>query len=619
MYTVEVAPLVRGTFLDSLTFFSKESVAVGALVRIPLRGRSVHALILSIRDARQEKLGLKTLGFALKKLEDTEPQLVLSEAFMSGAMALARYALVPVGAVVREFTFMKLLTETHAPTNTPQRETVPEIQALSAETESRVATYRSLAREAFARNRSVILIASTLSEVAWLSDALARGIEDRVVTLHAGLTARALKLAWERATAPEPPLIIGTPPVLSIPRTDIDAIVVEREHAKSFVSRGSGRLDTRLCAEFIARAASTRLILGDFPLRVETFGRIGVDIEELSRGSGRSESPADVLIYDSRTQKDGQKKSFAPLSDETIARIQSASDRGLQSVVYAARRGIAPLTVCNDCGTPVSDSAGVPLTLYKTPDGNVFRSHKTGALVSAESACTTCGGWNLVTLGIGVDRVHDYLRTHLSGPLFVLTADSAPTHKEGKKITDAFYGARGSCLIGTERIFPYLITPVSLSVVASIDSTLSLSAWRAEEQAHATLFALLSCTTDTLVIETRQPDAPVMKSIASKNPSEYIRGMVQERATFGYPPFTTFITLSWSGTPEIIADIERTVITALQAYETVGPLPPEAIGRGRFRERMVIRLPRTAWPDHRLSTLLEILPVQVEVDADEIV
>jgi primosomal protein N' (replication factor Y) (superfamily II helicase) len=470
-------------------------------------------------------------------------------------------------------------------------------------------------------------IVPSLVELEALHEALRRGIEDQVVVFSSEVRKRALIDRWNAVVArTEPVLILGTPPTLSLPVHTLDTLVIERESARSYRGRDNPHIDFRRAAEYVARHSGARLILGDFPNRVETRARVEEHAaDDLARPQVRPGGRARVQIIDNRPNDTikRERRSFKPLADATIAAIQSAVHTGERAVVFAARRGIAPLTVCNDCGTPISDPAtGTPMVLHKTPAGNMFISHRSGALLPANTVCSVCGGWNLVTLGIGVDRVYDELKKVLpKTPLFLLTAETAKTHQAANKVRKAFYDTPGAILVGTERMLPYLTEPVAVTAVASIDSLLSLSAWRAHEHALSILMHLRERSTDTAIIETRRPETEVMKAVASGNPMDFYRAEIAERRAYGYPPFATFIGLSWYVPERTAATLRALVTQTFARTDLVGPLPPEVGERGRVLERAVIRVPEGAWPQQKLAEQLRALPheILVTIDPDEIV
>ena len=628
MYVVEVAPIQRGVLRGSLSFFSRNAVTSGAVVSAPVRGKMVPAIALSCTDVREGKLDVKSSSFALKKLGTATPRILFSEHTIRALTECARLYVTSPGILLSALTFSTLLATPRSlsqPALSRSVHTTPEVLTLQAELGERVQVYRNLVRESFARKQSVCIVVSTLVEVEALYTELSRGIEHHVVTVSSTESKAQLKLAWNRvADTQEPVLVIGTPPSLLFPIAHLDTIVIERESSRAYVSRTTPHLDFRKVAEILARMCGVRLVLADFPLRTETFVRRELGTaDEWTRPQVRTQSTATVTVSDTRIKSQPQeKRSFAPLQPQTYDVLAQALRSGRRAVVYAARKGIAPLTICNDCGTPVSDPVThTPMTLTKTPQGNVFISRRTGAVLPAERSCGVCGGWNLVTLGIGIDRVLDDIRKKLpeSEPV-VFTADTVTTHAAAEKSIRYYLAQPQRILVGTERMLPYLPS-VSVSVVASIDTVLSLPSWRAHEHALSTLYRLIAVTEDHCIIETRRPDTSVLKSVSTGSPIEFLREEAKERRMYGYPPYATFIGLTWHGAEARCTELAETIRTALTDYDIVGPLPPELVERNMFRQRAVIRREPHAWPDDALLEILHTLPPEVvsTIDPDDIV
>ncbi|MBY0538948.1 hypothetical protein K2P56_00745 [Patescibacteria group bacterium] len=635
MFSVRVMPVAKGIFKDHLTYFSREHISPGTVIHVIVRGRKIPGIVLASTDVREEKYDLRTADFALKKLdsEKTPKKKMFRASFIRAVNDAARWHGTHEGIVVSALASSQILAslpsiEEYVPKANEETTGVKaDLLVLQAEREERIRTYRNLAREAFARNASVFIVAPTIVEAEQLAGHLERGIENRVILFTSELSKKKLIGAWNHAvTNREPVLVVGTPVILSIPRADLDTIVIERESARAYRGRERPHLDIRQVAESLSAHSGARLILADFPLRVETRYRVDIhEAEELARSQVRPGGTEMVSVVDTR-QKDtkrGERRMFSALTPETKAEMRSILKKGGRAIVFAARRGIAPLTICNDCGTPITDpNSGLPMTLHKTAHGNVFLSHRSGAVLPAETSCTVCGGWNLVTLGIGIDRVVEELEKDFPDTkISAFTKDTAPTHKTAKKISDAFFATDGAILVGTERMLPYLKEPADIAVVASIDTLLSLPAWRAHETALSILFYLREHAEEKLIIETRQPETEVMKTLLSGNPQDFYRKDCAEREQYGYPPFTLFIGLTAYG-PRPAVDKNRTLISeTFSGYDLVGPLPAEAEPRGEWSAKAVIRLPKSSWPDTELWEKLKSLPpnVVVSIDPDEIV
>lgn len=633
MYVVSVVPITRGAFKDHLSFFSKHPLSPGLVVTVPLRGKDTPALVVASSDAREEKFALRESPYALKKMSAASAKRVFPESTVRAFTEIARRHALPLGSVLAFYTpraVTSSLAEVHEVENSPPREAVAsDILALQAEREERIRMYRNVARESFARGQSVVVVAPTIIEAETLYDALHRGIEQQVVLLTGAQSAKTLRTMWNRVAGEASPLlVVCTPSLMAVPKSSVGAYIVEHEHARSLRNRERPHLDARVSVEILANASGARLIVADFPLRIETRERLRAgELEELMRLQISSQHRTTVTVIDARrvTAPDlpRSKKPFSVFAEQTARATAEELARGGRVFLYANRTGLAPITVCNDCGTPISDPVSkTPMSLHKTESGNVFMSHYSGAVVSSNISCQSCGSWNLVSLGIGVERVIDEAKKLFPDvPLLALTAERAPTHAKAVKIRDQFFGSAPHILVGTDRALPYLTEPVELSVVVSIDSLLSIPAWRAGEYALDTLFTILDRTERSLFVQTRSPDSPVMQAIRSRNPTEFIRHELDERRTFAYPPFATFVSLSWSGTERGVARLASELAPRFNDYEVVGPLPMRATGKNRFLSRLVIRLAQGAWPDTSLIERLKALPneVAVSIDPDEIV
>ena len=170
-------------------------------------------------------------------------------------------------------------------------------------------------------------------------------------------------------------------------------------------------------------------------------------------------------------------------------------------------------------------------------------------------------------------------------------------------------------------MLPYLGQPIETVAVASVDSLLSLSAWRAHEHALSILYYLRERSENEFIIETRKPDHEVMKAVESGNPLDFYRTDIAERKRYNYPPFSVFIGLSSRGTKQAVEKFGATVKELFSELDLVGPLPATQDSKSEWSARAVIRIERGKWPDAMLSKQLAMLPpdIVVEIDPDEIV
>src|SRR3989344_180558 len=97
---ITVIPLTRGKGVDELSYFTSAEVPVGAVVSVPLRSKSIHAIVTDVRIATDLKGEIKNSTFQLKKLGRIKTTAFFPVPFMEACKELAEYYATTIGAVI---------------------------------------------------------------------------------------------------------------------------------------------------------------------------------------------------------------------------------------------------------------------------------------------------------------------------------------------------------------------------------------------------------------------------------------------------------------------------------------------------------------------------------------
>ncbi len=660
MFVISVIPISRGILVDELSYFTADIVPVGALVSVPVRGRRVSALVVSCRDVREEKSSLKSADFMLKKLEHIDAKRGFSRAFLAAAERVAEHDGVTVGAVLSAVFPISLLAASsdNVPDTVPKPETFSDCFIVQAEDEDRSTIYRSLIREMFAKGSSVFLALPSIQDIEHIYESMERGIKEYTFVLHGGLSKGELKKRWQALAAnPHPVLVIGTAYFLGVPRSDIAAIIVDKESSSAYRIQGRPFTDLRRFAEEFANASGARLIFGDIMLRVETLYRASRgELEALTRPKTRLISTAEHTVVDMKeTGEQPATGRWAIYSPTLVDAIEENKTQGMQSFLLGIRKGYAPMTVCGDCGQVATcERCSAPVVLYKRklpvascqlpentdahtptptlpPSGgggnadtppdrtssNLFLCHRCGHERSPEYTCPNCRGWRLVSLGFGIDQATESLKGRFPKlPIFHIDRDATPTHKEARKVAEAFYATPGAVMIGTEMAIPYLTKPLGTVGVLSVNSLLTIPDFRMGEKVFRLLLALRGKAARRFIVQTRDAKQPLFKLAATGNIGEFVETELETRKALNYPPFATLLKLTHEGTKEAgekaMKEIER-------IFAPFTPVTfPSFIARvkGKYRMNALMKIPREKWPDKDVLALLRSLPADIEVRVD---
>ncbi|MDP2650264.1 MAG: hypothetical protein Q8P16_01745, partial [bacterium] len=560
MHILHVTPIARARGTGRLSYFSVRDIPVGSIVFVPLRNKEVPALVLEKEDARALKAILRTNIYATKKIQDKEPLRIFSPEFIRASLRIADYFAAPPGAVLKSYIPSAILERADEALLQPGacinegRGGSYEKLVLQLPRQERLEKHKTIVRGALAQNKSVLLCTSSVHEAKELYEYYRRGIEKYTFCLHGAMTKKQQYDTWSKAVSERHPvLLVVTPGFVSIPRCDLSVYIIERESSAAYKRMVSPFTDARVLIEEMAKQARAMLLVADTFVTVKTHDELARGVaHEFEERARRVRSGAPVTLIDLaavRKKYKEEKAEFPVLSPEALALLTATSEKREAAFVFAARRGISPQTVCRDCGTLVHCAhCAAPVVLHESTDGRILLCHRCGASRNANETCIHCKSWNLVSLGIGIERITEYLtRAFPDVPVFRIDSDTIKTPKQAADTMDAFENARPAVLVGTEMALPLIREPVAVSIASSLDSLFSVPDFRIEEKVFGLVTALRVRTVERVVVETSDPKNAMLVRAASGNIAEYVREELRLRESLRYPPFTVFIKVTHEG------------------------------------------------------------------------
>ncbi|HYF10535.1 MAG TPA: primosomal protein N' [Candidatus Paceibacterota bacterium] len=629
MYVISVCIIARGVFKDTLSYFTLgNDINVGSLVSVPVRNRLETGIVVAVEEAARLKASLKQADFSLRKLEEIKGEPLFLPEFMKAVERTAEYSAGSVGTTLASFVPGAILASRDAlaagaqsARRQPTRQSnLPgERFAFQAETEDRIAEYRGLIRERFAKGESVYLCFPTVGEAEHALELLEKGIRDYAYVFHSMLPKKKLVELWKKALSEKHPiLIMGTGTFLSIPRRDIGLYIVEQESSRFYKSNSRPYADVRVLAERLAEESRATLIFGDTVLRTETLYRLEKDeLMDASTAQWRQLSGAESTVVD-LLGKGEERRPFTVLSPELETLIRVAREREERTFIFANRRGLSPLTLCQDCSAVVTcTQCGAPITLHRTKNGNIFFCHRCGEKRSSEERCKRCTSWNLKTLGIGLDLVEDAIRkTDPKIPLFRIDRDSTLSHKQGKATAEKFYATPGSVLLGTEMALYYLHEKIENTAAAAIDSLFAIPDFRMSERIFGLLITLRGLAEKRFLVQTRNVETSVVTHAASGNIADFYQEELGRRKMFHYPPFSLLVKISCEGKKEAVGAQMDFLKESLKDLDPLVFPAYVATAAGRYQLHALLSLPRETWPDPRVVERLRALPPAFKVNVE---
>lgn len=639
-----VIPIGDSIFRESLSYFTMRDIEPGSLVFVPIRKKRIPAILISTQPIKDVKTELKRSDFELKKIEKAGDEKFFSKEFMEAAEETADYFGANLGQIISSYVPTNLfkgyeknlqklkIRSKDAPRSVDTTERKHTVDLVQAPIEDRLAFYKSLIRENFARKSSVFLCLPTIHEVNVFADGLKKGIEDYTLILRPEDSPK--KLMQARQTVKErahPLLVICTPVFACFLDESFETVIIEKESSSAHKTMGRPFIDSRLFLEKLSRKLSQKLILGDTILRLETMHK--KEIDEYSPSllfKYRLISRVIPKILD--VKKDRNNFDTKAISEDLIDLIRNSIEAKMNTLLLTTKKGLSGATICGDCKTIVScKNCGSTTTLHRRENSNAFFCHKCGTGQAINVFCNKCRSWNLRPVGFGTERVEDELREKFPGAnILRMDGETIKTHRQSKEMMANFEGNKGSVIVGTEMALFYLTKPVENIGIVSTDSLFFIPDFKINERVFNYLISAKLMAENNFFIQTRCADNPVFEKIVRGDALQFYKEEILLRRNFSYPPFKIFIKITGEGKEDVVTkEFDELAIFLKkwnpEKFRSAGNLPG-----GKARMNLLIKVNPNNWPEKAtgnedpekmsLSEILKILPPRfaVKVDAESL-
>ena len=450
---------------------------------------------------------------------------------------------------------------------------------------------------------------------------------------HSGVTMTERRRCWKMAASGDVQLVIGARSSLYLPFRDLGLIVVDEEHDQSYKQEDGVVYSARDMAVLRASICQAQVVLASATPSLESWANADAGKYhriDLQSRFGPSVMP-EMRPIDMREQS---LPSNRWISETLAGEIRARIDRGEQSLIFLNRRGYAPITLCRACGQQVGcDHCDARMVEHRFLKRLIC--HQCGETKPVPEVCPSCQAENrLAAVGPGVERMAEEAAELFAGArIAVLSSDlfgSARALKE-QILTIAEGGA--DVIIGTQLVAKGHNFP-KLTLVGVIDADLGLqgSDLRAAERTFQLMRQVAGRagrkeTPGTALLQTYQPEHPVIRAILSGDEEGFLRAEAAEREAAGVPPYGRLvgIVLSSGDAAQAFdygAELARAdrPLRAIDA-QVFGPAPaPIARIRGRHRVRLLVKAPKAVAIQQAVAKWLSQIPTpkdtRVQVDID---
>ncbi len=586
MYIATVIPISRGIPFDTLTYYASEALVHGTIVLVPFGKQTIPAIVVETNTLAEAKAFVKQATFSLKKIKTVIGSTPFMSAVAQSIQETSLKTLTPLGSIAANIipqALFEYIQSEKIPEILNQSETASEPMfaedAIVGTTTDRTDYYKRLIRTSFASKQSVLFVAPTIKSLELWHHRLEKGIAKHVVVLHSKIGKKALRSIAVLLRQREYPLLIFvTPGYLITPRHDIGAMIAEDESSALYKTHDRYGTDMRIAIKQLAIALGIKLYWGDSIPRFTTL--VATKRDHLARAFVPDKLTV-VPIEPYRTI----------LPSEVIETIRHAQAKKQRIYIHSARKGIAPLSRCSDCGTVVTcPTCELPMVLrhkmISTPEGPTrqrsFICTHCADTLSATHLCSYCGSWNISPVAIGSESIKEAVEAYVGkDAVLLLDDDTTPDTQGFDAIIEKIHAQKFVVIIGTIKALPY-IKQVHYCMFPFFDRLISVPAFTTTEQVLRLIMECNERATEGVLLFTKQPSFPFINQLQTQKINAIINDEITLRKQLGYPPFGSIIKIQVTvseGYRQTITEQVNQFLTTIDNTQ----LPPRRVSPGSLK------------------------------------
>ena len=440
--------------------------------------------------------------------------------------------------------------------------------------------YIHLIQREIEQHRQVLYLLPEIALTVQMMDRLRHVFGCRLGIYHSKYSDAERVEIWQKQLSANPyDIILGARSAVFLPFQRLGLVIVDEEHETSFKQQDPmPRYHARDVAIVLTMFASEKLRVKSEELAAATPSGEGKAVANSSFFTLHSSLPRVLLgtatpsmesYHNAKTGKYGyvtlterhqgielpeiqvvntqdlqhRKLMHGPFSPILLARVREALEHGEQAILFQNRRGYAPMIECKQCGwVPHCQNCDVSLTLHRQM--NQLTCHYCGYTYQVPRECPNCGSTELRTRGYGTEKIEDQVRDIFpEARVSRMDLDTTRSRHAYERIISDFAAARTNLLIGTQMISKGLdFDRVSVVGILDADTMLNYPDFRAYEHAF-TMMSQVSGRAGRrgkrglVILQTRQPDLPVIRQVVTGDYASLYSDMAAERTEFRYPPF----------------------------------------------------------------------------------
>jgi primosomal protein N' (replication factor Y) len=404
--------------------------------------------------------------------------------------------------------------------------------------------YLRLIDRAIEGGKKAIYLVPEIGLTPQIMERVSERFGDRSALLHSRLTRAQRYSTWQRILDGDVDVVVGARSAVFAPVQDLGIIVVDEEHDTSYKQQDSPRYNARDVATVRAKRAGAVVVLGSATPTIESYYKAlegKYALYELPERISGGTLPK-VHVVDMRESED--RESFSREAEEAIGLSVSRNE---QVLLFLNRRGFSNYVQCRECGlVPRCRYCYVSLTYHSGRKD--LRCHYCGYTEKGFDVCPKCGSSDILFVGLGTQRVEDYVAHHFPG-VTCARFDRDAVRRKGstEALLNDFSEGAVRFLIGTQMVAKgHDFKRVGLVIVVNADVSMNLPDFRAGERTFQILTQVAGRAgrgdiPGQVVIQTFNPDHHSLAYVTDHDFKGFYMEETAMRRELRYPPFARLV------------------------------------------------------------------------------
>ncbi len=463
---------------------------------------------------------------------------------------------------------------------------------------------------ALREGKQALILVPEIALTAQFLDRFAARFGTKPAEWHSGISGRKRERIFAAIASGDAQVVAGARSALFLPYAKLGLIIVDEEHEGAYKQDDGAHYHARDMAVVRGRIEGAPVVLASATPSLET--RVNAErgryhhIKLPTRFGGRPMPTLEPV--DMRRAGPPRNRWLSP---RLIEAMGQTFERGEQALLYLNRRGYAPLTLCRGCGHRFQ-CPNCSTWLVDHRFRRALVCHHCGHIERRPEACPSCGMIeSLAACGPGVERLSEEVAELFpKRRVLVLSSDMPGGTERLRREIDAVASGEFELVIGTQLVAKGHHFPL-LSLVGVVDADLGLVS--GDPRAAERTFQMLQQVTGRAgrgdapghaLIQTYQPEHPVIKALLSGDSERFYAEETRQRSAAGLPPFGRLAAIIVSATDRALAENAARGLARIamppEGVSVLGPAEaPIAMIRGRHRFRLLVKSGRdfdlSAW------------------------